>query len=85
MTANDTTTTIREVLAAHARLGTDAKVLAADADLYTAGMSSRASVEVMLALEGAFDIEFPDEYLRRDVFESIAAIQTAVEAIIAAG
>ena len=37
----------------------DAMVLAEDADLYQAGMTSHASVNVMLALEGEFDVEFP--------------------------
>ena len=32
----------------------------------------------MLALEGEFEVEFPDQMLRRDVFESIAAIDSAV-------
>ena len=35
------------------------------ADLYAAGMTSHASVNVMLALEDAFDIEFPDELLTK--------------------
>jgi acyl carrier protein len=33
---------------------------------------------VMLAVEDAFDIEFPDAMLKRSVFESIAAIRAAV-------
>jgi acyl carrier protein len=41
-------------------------------------MTSHASVNVMLALEDAFDVEFPDEMLRRSVFESISAIGAAV-------
>ena len=41
-------------------------------------MTSHASVNVMLALETEFDIEFPDRMLKRSVFESISAIQTAI-------
>lgn len=52
-----------------------------DDDLFAAGMSSRATVGVMLGLESEFDIEFPDAMLRRDVFESIRAIGDALEAI----
>ena len=33
----------------------------------------------MLALEGEFEIEFPDHMLKRSVFESIAAIRAAIE------
>lgn len=69
---------IREVLEAHGRLAVDVSTLAEDADLYEAGMTSHASVNVMLGLEDAFDVEFPDRMLRRDVFESIAAIGAAL-------
>jgi acyl carrier protein len=77
MTA-DTTARIRRILKEHGRLSSDATTLAEDADLYQAGMTSHASVNVMLALEGEFEVEFPDQMLRRDVFESIAAIDSAV-------
>ena len=69
---------IRQILSNHARLSIDASALADDADLYQAGMTSHASVNVMLALEDAFDVEFPDAMLKRSVFESIDAIAAAV-------
>ena len=69
---------IKTVLAAHGRLGSDAQALTADADLYQAGLTSHASVNVMLALEGEFDIEFPDNMLNRSVFGSIGAIRAAL-------
>ena len=72
------TADIRRVLAEHGRLPVDAEALAPDADLYEAGMTSHASVTVMLALEDAFDVEFPDRMLTRDSFASIAAIERAV-------
>ncbi|HVU03818.1 MAG TPA: acyl carrier protein [Polyangiaceae bacterium] len=70
---------IRSILKQHARLSVDVATIADDADLYQAGMTSHASVNVMLALEGQFDIEFPDRMLKRGVFESISAIRAAVE------
>ncbi len=69
---------IRDILEAHARLSVPASGLADRADLYEAGMTSTASVSVMLALEDSFDIEFPDSMLKRSVFESIAAIRAAI-------
>jgi acyl carrier protein len=69
---------IRSVLRAQAQLQGSIDTLDAHASLYEAGMTSRASVAVMLALEGEFEIEFPDAMLRRDVFESVAAIRSAV-------
>jgi acyl carrier protein len=70
---------IRAILKEHARLAVDVATLPDDGDLYQAGMTSHASVNVMLALEGTFDVEFPDRMLRRGVFESIAAIRAALE------
>src|SRR3954467_1630064 len=68
---------IRRILRDNGRLSVDVDSLGNDADLYQAGMTSHASVNVMLALEDAFDVEFPDSMLKRSVFESIAAIEAA--------
>jgi len=78
MSSEDTATRIRRILKDHGRLSQDAESLAAQTDLYQAGMTSHASVNVMLALEGEFEVEFPDQMLKRNVFESIASIQAAV-------
>ncbi len=69
---------IRAAIGDHARLPVDVSALDDDADLYQAGMTSHASVNVMLALEDAFDIEFPDRMLKRSVFESVASIRAAL-------
>ena len=70
---------VRRILKAHARLGQDADTIPVDADLYQVGMTSHASVNVMLGLEGEFDIEFPDAMLKRNVFNSIATICAALD------
>ncbi|MCX5747429.1 MAG: acyl carrier protein [Proteobacteria bacterium] len=80
---SETTTKIRNILKEHGRLTKDAITLEEGSDLYQAGMTSHASVNVMLALEGEFDVEFPDHMLKRSVFESIAAIQTAIDELTA--
>ncbi len=74
---------IRAILKEHGKLTVDAATFPADGDLYQAGMTSHASVNVMLALEGKFDVEFPDRMLRRSVFESISAIRGAIEELTA--
>ena len=79
----DTSIKIRTILKEHGRLTKDAEALATDADLYQAGMTSHASVNVMLALESEFEVEFPDQMLKRSVFESITAISTAIDELIA--
>jgi acyl carrier protein len=73
--------TIREVLQINGRLPVSALTLHDDDDLYQHGLSSHASVNVMLALENAFDIEFPDVLLRRDTFKSVAAIRAALASL----
>ncbi|MAB01166.1 MAG: acyl carrier protein [Stappia sp.] len=78
------TEAIREILASHGKLPVDVASLADDADLYAAGLSSFASVQLMLAIEDRFDIEFPENRLNRKTFASIAAISTAVDEITAA-
>ncbi len=75
---------IRSILKEHARLNGDVRAIGPDTDLYQAGMTSHASVNVMLALEGAFDIEFPDHMLKRSVFASISAIQNALSELVPA-
>lgn len=69
---------IRTVLREHGRLNKPIEQIATTADLYQAGMTSHASVNVMLALESAFDIEFADHMLKRSVFTSVASIRDAV-------
>jgi acyl carrier protein len=72
---------IRDVLRDHARLPVDVNAVGDHADLFQAGMSSHASVNVMLALENTFDVEFPDRMLTRNVFESVDAIAAAITEI----
>jgi acyl carrier protein len=74
---------IRVILKEHGRLATDVSALQDDSDLYQAGLTSHASVNVMLALEGKFDVEFPDRMLRRGVFSRIATIREALEELTA--
>lgn len=69
---------IRKIINDHGHLPIDVDTLASDADLYQAGLSSHASVNMMLALKDHFDIEFPDSMLTPGVFASIASIEAAV-------
>jgi acyl carrier protein len=78
MSSNGLNGDIRRVLSEHARLPVDVESIGDDQDLFAAGMSSHASVNVMLALEDTFDVEFPDNMLKRSVFESISGISTAI-------
>lgn len=77
--AAEITETVRGVVAQHAHLTQDAAALGTEDSLYAAGMTSHASVNVMLGVEDAFDLEFPEEMLTKETFQSLAAITAAVQ------
>ncbi|MEY2452333.1 MAG: hypothetical protein QOD92_1907 [Acidimicrobiaceae bacterium] len=77
------TDTIRRIVGTEGRLAVDVATVEDDANLYDLGLTSHASVNLMLALEDAFDIEFPDEMLRKQTFESVTAIRAALEELTA--
>ena len=72
---------IRTILSEVARLDVPVESLDDQADLYEAGLSSLATVHVMLAIENAFGIEIPDRLLTRQLFRSISSLATAAEQI----
>lgn len=76
---------IRAVLAEHARLPAGMDEVGDETDLFDAGMTSHASVNVMLAVEDEFDLEFPERMLRKGTFESVVAIRDAVVELGAGG
>lgn len=72
---------IRQILRDHALLDVDVDSIDDNADLFDAGMDSQSAVNVMLALEMSFDIEFPESMLERSMFESITALDAAVRTL----
>ena len=70
---------IRQIVKDHAGLGLVLEQVGYSTDLYRAGMTSYASVVLMIALENEFELEFPDAMLTRSVFESIDSIASAIE------
>ncbi|MCB1506049.1 MAG: acyl carrier protein [Hyphomicrobiaceae bacterium] len=56
--------------------------LADDSDLYDAGLTSFATVQLMLALEDTFNIEFPESLLNRRTFSSIGTITSRVQELL---
>lgn len=75
---------IRDVLREHAGLATDVDTLSDNESLFDAGLSSMSTVNVMLALEDAFDVEFPESLLSRKTFESVESIVEAVSSLVGA-
>src|SRR3954465_12997310 len=69
---------IKELLAQHARLLVEVETLDDDSDLYQAGLTSLSTVNLMLALEEHFDVEFLDSMLGRKTFSSIRSLSDAI-------
>jgi acyl carrier protein len=72
---------IRKILDEVAGLNVPIASLRDRDDLYAAGLSSISTIGVMLAIEGRFNIEIPDEMVTRDLFKSIEALARAVAAV----
>lgn len=75
---------IRTIIKEHARLSADVSTLSDDSDLYQAGLTSLTTVNLMLALEDHFNVEFPDRMLGRKTFESIESLSEAIEELLGA-
>lgn len=73
---------IRKLIADRKVVSVDVASLSDTDDLYEAGLSSFASIQFMLALEDAFDIEFPERMLTRKTFSSIAAIDRSISELL---
>lgn len=57
----------------------DVSGLSASDNLFDAGMTSHQTVQVMLALEDEFDVEFPDDRLNKATFSSIGSMVEALK------
>ena len=75
---------IRNLLKAHGRLSVDVDSLRDESDLYDAGLTSLITVNLLLAVEDHFDLEFPDHLLSRQTFQSISALADAVQDVLEA-
>lgn len=82
MSTSPSEAAVREALAQHGRLSTPADELGVDDNLYQAGLTSHASVNVMMAIEDRFEIEFPEQLLRRSTFETIANLRDALDSVV---
>ena len=79
--ASQTVEQVRAVLREQARVP-NVDALADDDDLFEAGLTSHASVDVLLALEEELAVEFPDELITRSTFSSIASISAALGTLV---
>lgn len=75
---------IRNVLREYAHLNQDPLTLDESYDLNMASMTPHDQAMVMLALEDAFDLDFPDHCFSKRVFANIAAIRCTVNQLLSA-
>ena len=71
-------TRIRAIIAEVMDLPAGIDSVSDTADLHDAGMTSFDAVQLMIALEDAFNIEFPERMLNRKLFSSIGSIDAAL-------
>lgn len=72
---------IKEIVLQHARLGCPPEKITPDADLYALGLTSLTTVNLMLALEDRFDVEFPNNMLSRRTFESVRTLAESIASL----
>ena len=75
---------VRRLIAAYGKLNADITDINDDSNLFDAGLTSLNTVNLMLAIEDEYDIEFDDDSLRRETFESVDAIMSVVSNLIKA-
>lgn len=69
---------IRALLEQQPMISLDFSTITDNTNLYDAGLTSFATVQVMLALEEEFNIEFPEAMLTRRTFSSLSNVADAV-------
>ena len=70
---------IREIIDAKGHLLVAARTIDPNTNLYDAGLSPFAAIQVMLALEDACGVEFPKQTLCRRSFSSLNSIAACLE------
>lgn len=69
---------IKQIVIEHLGVPVEASNFEPERDLYAAGLTSLATVGLMLGLEERFDVEFSESMLSRNTFRSIDAIAKAL-------
>ncbi len=65
-------------------LGTDARSIPVEGRLAELGMSSIKMVNLMLAVEGEFDLNIPQGDITPDNFRSVVSVETLLARLLAA-
>lgn len=62
-------------------IGVEEHRLGPEDDLYRLGLTSHGTVDLLMALEDEFEVEFPDELLRRESFSSVHSILRSLRSL----
>jgi acyl carrier protein len=63
---------------------TSAQGITAESSLRDLGLDSMRAVELLFALEDAYDVVFPDDLLTDTTFETAGSLWTAIESLLPA-
>lgn len=81
MIRNPMLESIQRLIDQKAYLSAPARQLAANADLYRFGLTPFTAIQLMVALEKEFNIEFPKQMLNRHSMSSINAIRSRIRLV----
>jgi acyl carrier protein len=73
---------LRRILSETACLDVPVETLSDTDNLYAAGLSSLGTVRVMLAVEDAWGIEIPEEWITFDLFRCIDSLASALASLV---
>lgn len=71
---------LRDTLTSHLR-NVPADVEWSTVRLPDIGLDSMSAIELVLTIEETFDVQFPDELLVRETFESLHSLESAVRSM----
>jgi acyl carrier protein len=70
---------VRRIVAQYGELPVNIETISDNTELYAVGLKSFAVVQLMLALEDEFGVEFPEHRLNRRSFADIRTIAEAIK------
>ena len=70
---------LRKILGSIGGLATPIDRIASTDDLFAAGLTSLATISVLIAIEEEFVVEIPDSLLRRETFRTVATLMDVIE------
>lgn len=80
--ADSVTDALSDILRKHLKFANKAEEFPMDEELEVLGLDSMSAIDLLLALEEAFEIVFPDEMLTPEVFQTGRSLENAVRFLV---